>query len=119
MSNVTLTPITGDSSPVQVGARLWLDDRRNVVVIAPPVEGGYLAPDASYFLVQWDYTGLIQWARLTGKTRNGHGWAMPTADRFEVVTTVAEVEGVNAIVGVVGKRIPGRISCYADRLVAR
>lgn len=118
-----MNALTATSSPVAIGATLvHADGRRTVTVIAPPVEGGYLVQAGrlrsfgatdGYFLVQWEYTGLMRFARLTGSTRRQYGQDLPTIDLFAIETTVVN----GAIVGTVGKRLPGRFVTWRRNLV--
>jgi hypothetical protein len=88
--------------------------RKHVKVIDTPQE---LLPLPGMFVVQYEYTGLRMFARLTGRTRIMYGYLpMPTVEVYAVDTVVAEniTDGSFALWGIPGERITGTF-CTSDR----
>ena len=71
-----------------------------------PIDSWFIVP-RDWFVVE-SPLGTLSFCRFTGRTRRMWGIDFPTVERFTIETVVrTRADGVDAIFGVAGDRIPG------------
>ena len=110
------TPVAADAAP-RMGALLFqTQDPNGLHLTVVPAESWDIVP-AGWFVVQ-SPMGIRSYCRFTGRTSRHWHMACPTVERYDIDTVVRErPDGVHALFGEAGERIPGMWAVRADWLV--